>query len=151
MTEEMVGLLVLADGTVVRGSGAGAAGVAVGELVFQTGMVGYQEALTDPSYGGQMLIFTYPLVGNYGVGPLSDQSARVHPRGVIVSDLVLGSGHRDAPGQLGEMLRAQGVPALAGVDTRSLTRLVRSHGVLPAALAVGGPEELPSVEELQAL
>lgn len=141
----------MADGMVARGVGGGAPGVAVGELVFQTGMVGYQEALTDPSYAGQMLIFTYPLVGNYGTGQYANQSARIHPRGVIVRELMPSGGHRDASGLLDDMLREQGVPALSGIDTRFLVRRVRNHGVLPAALAVGAPGALPSVEELRAL
>jgi carbamoyl-phosphate synthase small subunit len=145
------GLLVTADGTVVRGTGVGAPGTAVGELVFQTGMVGYQEALTDPSYAGQMLIFTYPLVGNYGVSPTTNQSARIHPRGVIVRDLMPSAGHRGATGDLDSMLCEQGVPGLAGVDTRLLTRRVRTQGVVPAALAVGTLEQIPSEEELLSL
>src|SRR5947207_4220150 len=112
MTEKMDGLLVVADGTAVRGIGAGAAGVVTGELVFQTGMVGYQEALTDPSYAGQLLIFTYPLVGNYGAIRGANQSARVHARGAIVGHLVPSGGHRDGEGDLEEFLRNQGVPAL---------------------------------------
>src|SRR5918912_604525 len=114
----MAGLLVMADGTVVQGTGAGAAGVAVGELVFQTGMVGYQEALTDPSYAGQLLIFTYPLVGNYGAIGGANQSARVHARGAIVAYLAPSGGHRDAEADLDGFLRLQGIPALAEVDTR---------------------------------
>jgi carbamoyl-phosphate synthase small subunit len=141
----------MSDGTVVRGVGGGAPGLAVGELVFQTGMVGYQEALTDPSYAGQILIFTYPLVGNYGVGDLANQSARVHPRAIISHRLMAGSGHRSTTHDLDEMLRAQGVPALHAVDTRFLTRRVRTHGVVPAALAVGPDAELPGEEELRAL
>ena len=109
MTERMDGLLVLADGTAVRGIGAGAAGVVTGELVFQTGMVGYQEALTDPSYAGQILIFTFPHVGNYGAGPAMSQSAKIHARGVIVRELMLSSGHRDTSSGLNEMLIAQGI------------------------------------------
>lgn len=151
MHESMSGILVMSDGTVVRGTGAGAAGTVVGELVFQTGMVGYQEALTDPSYAGQLLIFTYPLVGNYGVGSPASQSSRIHPRGVIVRDLMAGSGHRDSTLELDAMLRSQGIPALTGVDTRFLTRRTRARGVVPAALAVGPAETLPSVEELQSL
>src|SRR3712207_4450214 len=151
MSEPMAGLLVMSDGTAVAGSGVGAAGIAVGELVFQTGMVGYQEALTDPSYAGQMLIFTYPLVGNYGVGQAGNQSAHIHPRGVITHDLMSSSGHRASSGGLDDMFRAQGVPALYGVDTRMLTRKVRMHGVIPAALAVAQEGQLPSVEELQSL
>lgn len=142
------GLLVMADGTAVRGRGAGAHGTAVGELVFQTGMAGYQEALTDPSYRGQMLVFTYPLVGNYGVGPSMSQSARMHVSAAIVSDLMTSGGHRDSSSSLDAMLRAGGIPALTGVDTRSLVRHVRSHGVVPAALAVGPEAGLPSEAEL---
>ena len=146
----MVGVLVTADGTVVQGEGAGAPNTVTGELVFQTGMVGYQEALTDPSYGGQLLIFTYPLVGNYGTGLFAEQSARIQPLGAIVSRLMEGHDRR-ATEQLDEALREQGVPALKGVDTRFLTRLVRSHGALPATLAVGAREELPDIEELRRL
>lgn len=151
MGDTLSGLLVMPDGTAVRGVGGGAPGLAVGELVFQTGMVGYQEALTDPSYAGQVLIFTYPLVGNYGVGDLSNQSARVHPKAVVAHQLVRGSGHRATTHDLDQMLRDQGIPALYGVDTRLLTRRVRTHGVIPAAVAVGPGAELPGVEELRLL
>jgi carbamoyl-phosphate synthase small subunit len=146
---ELQGLLVLADGTVVRGTGAGAASVTVGELVFQTGMVGYQEALTDPSYAGQILIFTYPLVGNYGAGPAMKQSARIHVRGMVVRDLMPTAGHYATTGDLDSVLREQGIPAIAGVDTRFLTRRVRTHGVVPAALAVGAEGDLPTEEEMR--
>lgn len=150
-SEPMIGILVMADGTVVEGRGAGAPGVVVGELVFQTGMVGYQEALTDPSYAGQLLIFTYPLVGNYGAGPLSSQSAHIHPRGVVVRDLMESAGHRHSNYSLDRMLRLHGIPALVGVDTRYLTRLVRTHGVVPAALASMPAGQMPSQDELRAL
>jgi carbamoyl-phosphate synthase small subunit len=151
MGDTLSGLLVMPDGTAVRGAGGGAPGLAVGELVFQTGMVGYQEALTDPSYAGQVLIFTYPLVGNYGVGDLSNQSRRVYPRAVVAHELVRGSGHRSTTHDLSSMLREQGIPVLYGVDTRMLTRRVRTQGVIPAAVAVGPEAQLPAVEELRAL
>lgn len=144
----MIGLLVMADGLVLRGEGRGAAAVAVGELVFQTGMVGYQEALTDPSYAGQILIFSYPLVGNYGAGDFADQSAAIHTRGVIAREIMPSAGHRDSTGDLETLLRERGVPALSGVDTRFLVRHVRKHGVLPAALAVGEAASLPSEDAL---
>src|SRR6202140_5067199 len=87
-TTRLDGLLVLSDGTAVRGTGAGAAGVVTGELVFQTGMVGYVEALTDPSYAGQILVFTYPLIGNYGVSEADTwESQKIHARGAIFSEL----------------------------------------------------------------
>src|SRR4051794_24257089 len=106
MADIMQGLLVTAGGTIVRGEGRGAPGVVTGELVFQTGMVGYQEALTDPSYAGQLLIFTYPLVGNYGGLRNASQSPRVHARGAIVRDLVPSGGHRDASEDLEDLLRS---------------------------------------------
>ncbi len=146
--ERLEALLVAADGTVVRGRGAGAPGLVTGELVFQTGMTGYQEALTDPSYAGQILIFTYPLVGNYGAGPTADQSARIHVQAAIVRDLMPSGGHRDSNDDLDTLLRSQGIPAMSGVDTRSLVRKVRTHGVLPVALAVCLEAELPSEELL---
>lgn len=149
--EDFAGILVMSDGTVVEGRGAGAPGVAVGELVFQTGMVGYQEALTDPSYAGQILIFTYPLVGNYGVSPSANQSTRIHPTGVIVRELMPSAGHRNSNAHLDQMFRTQGVPVLTDVDTRFLTRQVRTHGVVPAALAVGPEGQLPTIEELRSL
>ncbi len=151
MADKLQGLLVTADGAVVRGLGGGAPGTTVGELVFQTGMVGYQEALTDPSYAGQILIFTYPLVGSYGTGALAGQSSRVHVRAAIMRDMMISAGHRDSSGDLNTFLRQEGIPALHGVDTRSLVKQVRLHGVLPAALAVDTQEQLPDVAELQGL
>src|SRR6478672_3933476 len=150
MQEKMAGRLVLADGTTLDGAGAGATGTVVGELVFQTGMTGYQEALTDPSYCGQLLIFTYPLVGNYGVGAAMDQSAHIQARGMIAGELMDSAGHRDTGGSLDDLLRAAEVPALIGADTRFLTRRVRTEGVIAAALAVAPPDRLPTVADLQA-
>jgi carbamoyl-phosphate synthase small subunit len=150
MQEKMAGRLVLADGTTLDGAGAGAPGTVVGELVFQTGMTGYQEALTDPSYAGQLLIFTYPLVGNYGVGPAANQSDRIHAHGALMRALLPSAGHRDSDDGMDAWLRRAGVPALTGVDTRRLTRAVRTHGVVPAALAVGPAAQLPPAAELQA-
>src|SRR4051812_38850762 len=101
-TQTMDGILVMSDGTVIEGKGAGAPGVAVGELVFQTGMVGYQEALTDPSYKGQLLVFTYPLVGNYGAGSPANQSPHISPRGAIIHELMSSGGHRNSTMSLDE-------------------------------------------------
>jgi carbamoyl-phosphate synthase small subunit len=144
----MEALLVAADGTVVRGKGAGAPGIVTGELVFQTGMTGYQEALTDPSYAGQVLIFTYPLIGNYGTGPDNSQSSRIHVRATIIRDLMQSDGHRDSDSDLDTMLKSQGIPAMSNVDTRALVRKVRTHGVLPVSLAVGDPADMPSEADL---
>jgi carbamoyl-phosphate synthase small subunit len=132
----LYGRLVLADGTILDSGGAGAPGVVTGELVFQTGMVGYQEALTDPSYAGQILVFTYPLIGNYGAGGAACESDGVQPRAAIVHQLHESAGHYASEDDLQAFLAAQGVPVLTGVDTRALVRRIRAHGVMPAALAV---------------
>jgi carbamoyl-phosphate synthase small subunit len=143
--------LVLADGTALDSGGAGAPGVVTGELVFQTGMVGYQEALTDPSYAGQILVFTYPLIGNYGAGGAACESAQVHARAAIVHHLHESAGHYASDAGLHGFLAGQGVPALTGVDTRALVRRIRAHGVLPAAVAVAETAAaLPPVAELLA-
>jgi len=106
-----------------------------GEVVFNTGMTGYVESLTDPSYAGQLLVFTYPLIGNYGVPKESRwESRRVHPRGVIVSEACINYSHSDATQSLLSWLRGQKVPIIMGVDTRELTKTIRSHGVLLGAI-----------------
>jgi carbamoyl-phosphate synthase small subunit len=122
--------LVLADGRVFEGEGIGAPGHATGEVVFNTSMMGYQEALTDPSYGGQILAMTYPLQGNYGFNNLDDESARLQVRGFIVRELTDLPSHWHAAGTLDDYLTRAGVPGIAGIDTRALTRHLRSRGVL---------------------
>ncbi len=132
------GLLLLADGTRYEGRLFGSEGIAQGELVFTTGMCGYQESLTDPSFAGQVLTFTWPLLGNYGILPGISESAGVHPRGVICKQLMKSPDHRDSVGSVHEFLAAHGVPGIEGVDTRALTLRVREHGTV---LCVFGPEE----------
>jgi carbamoyl-phosphate synthase small subunit len=107
-----------------------------GEVVFNTGMVGYVESLTDPSYSGQILVFTYPLIGNYGVPhPSTWESEKIHVRGVIVSELSPFYSHHIAERSLLEWLNAQQIPILTGVDTRALTKCLRSKGVVPGVIA----------------
>lgn len=130
--------LVLADGTVYAGRGFGAATDASGEVVFTTGMVGYPESLTDPSYRGQILVFTYPLIGNYGVPsaeekggiPSHFESGEIQVRGVVVARYCPEPSHHSASRSLGDWLAASGVPALEGVDTRALTQRLRRDGVV---------------------
>ena len=122
--------LVLEDGSVVEGEAFGHPGTAYGELVFTTGMTGYQESLTDPSYHGQVLMFTYPMVGNYGVNPDDWESDRVWPRAVVVREWCREPSHRKSVMTLDQWLREQGVPGIAGVDTRALTLKVREKGCL---------------------
>ncbi len=129
-------LLVLADGTRFEGEWCGAepaAGAATGEVVFNTTLTGYQEVLTDPSYAGQVITFTYPHIGNYGVNDDDDESARPYCRGVLVRDLPRRHSNWRAEGDLETFLRERGVPGMTGVDTRRLTRHLRDHGALPGA------------------
>ncbi len=135
----MSGYLALADGTVFRGTSVGAHGVAAGEAVFTTGMSGYQEAVTDPSFEDQLVCFTAPMIGNYGVAPERDESARTHARAVLM---------REARGPAWtDWLRERGVVALTGIDTRSLVLKLRDAG---STLAVAVADRTP-VEEAVAL
>ncbi len=122
--------LILEDGTVVEGEHFGAPGTAYGELVFNTGMTGYQESLTDPSYHGQVLMFTYPMIGNYGVNPVDWESDKVWPRAVVVREWCRQPDHRASNQTLDDWLRDEGVPGIAGVDTRALTLKTRTKGCL---------------------
>jgi len=131
------GALVLKDGTVYTGEGFGAPGIAVGELVFSTFMTGYQEALTDPSYAGQILMPTYPLIGNYGVNDEDYESSRIWARGFVVREKCADSdyGHMKASGSIDDFLKKFGVPGISGLDTRAIVRKIRSTGVMPACIA----------------
>ncbi|MBU0755379.1 MAG: glutamine-hydrolyzing carbamoyl-phosphate synthase small subunit [Planctomycetes bacterium] len=132
--------LELEDGTLLEGRSFGAPCSAAGEVVFNTGMVGYPETLTDPSYAGQILAFTYPLVGNYGVpghalieGTDIDahfESDRIHAKGVIVSEYSEHASHWNSAKTLDAWLKEQGIPGIFGVDTRRLTSHLRTHGTL---------------------
>jgi carbamoyl-phosphate synthase small subunit len=129
-------LLVLADGTTFEGEAIGAdapGGVATGEVVFNTVLSGYQEVITDPSYAGQIITFTYPHIGNYGVNDDDAESRRPFCRGVVVRDLARRHSNWRATTDLDSYLREHGVPGIAGVDTRRLTRHIREAGALPAA------------------
>ena len=133
-------VLALADGTVLEGVGFGASAKSGGEVVFNTGIVGYPESITDPSYHGQILCQTYPLIGNYGVDPARFESDRPRIAGYVVSELCARPSHATSVKTLDDWLREQGVPGIAGVDTRALTKKLRVHGVMPGLLAVGdGP------------
>jgi len=129
-------LLVLSDGSVYSGQGIGADGLRIGELVFNTGMTGYQEALTDPSYAGQILLMTYPLIGNYGLNEQWVESDKVHVEGFCVRQDYGQPHHVKAPLNLDKYLSDNGVGAISGLDTRALVRKIRNHGVMPAALQV---------------
>jgi carbamoyl-phosphate synthase small subunit len=137
--------LVLEDGTVVEGRAFGARATKFGELVFNTGMTGYQEALTDPSYHGQILMLTYPLVGNYGILPEANESDQIWPWGLVVREWARHPSHRASKETLHDFLLRFGVPGIEGVDTRALTVKTRSRGVLRACITT---EETMSTEEI---
>lgn len=122
--------LVLADGSVFEGVGIGADTRTSGEVVFNTSMMGYQEALTDPSYAGQILTMTYPIQGNYGTNPGDIESSRLQVQGFIVREATDLPSHWQSTATLDAYLRAAGVPGLAEIDTRALTRKLRTYGVL---------------------
>ena len=134
-------LLVLGDGTTFEGEAIGAVppgGVATGEVVFNTVLSGYQEVITDPSYAGQVIAFTYPHIGNYGVSPDDHESRRPHCRGVVVRELARRPSSWRAVDDLGTWLTRHGVPGIAGVDTRRLTRHIREAGAMPCAFGPVG-------------
>ena len=143
--------LVLQDGTTFKGKSFGYEADAVGEVVFNTAMSGYPESLTDPSYAGQILVFTYPLIGNYGVPdtgnevssvatesqqtgngvlPLFMESDRIHPKAIIVADYSENYSHWNAKESLAAWLKREQIPAITGIDTRRLTKVLREHGVM---------------------
>ena len=144
------GKLVLEDGTVFDGMGFGYSTTVFGEAVFNTGMVGYTEALTDPSYRGQILMLTYPLVGNYGVPDPSTkdddgirkyfESDLIQPRGLVVHELCLVASHWNIAMTLDEWLYNEKIPGISGIDTRALTTKLRTSGVMMAALVVSDKE-----------
>jgi carbamoyl-phosphate synthase small subunit len=138
--DELNAVLVLEDGTIVEGMGFGASKEVFGEIVFNTSMCGYQEALTDPSYKGQILMFTYPLVGNYGVNQEDFESDSIKAEGFVVRENCILPSHRGVEENLHEFLRRYGVPGITGVDTRALTIKIRKYGTMKAALKVSGED-----------
>lgn len=127
--------LVLEDGSVHRGYGFGAAGDAVGEVVFNTTMTGYQEVLTDPSYAGQLVTLTYPLVGNYGINSIDFESRRIQVSGLIVREHCETPSHGASDRTIHQFLESQGIPGISGVDTRAITRRLRSQGVMMGVIS----------------
>ncbi len=128
-------VLMLEDGRVFAGESYGAGGTAFGEVVFNTSMTGYQEVLTDPSYTGQLVAMTYPLIGNYGVNPTDEESARPQVAGFVIHEAPPMHSNWRATEPLHDYLERCGVVAIQGVDTRALTRHIRSRGSMRAAIA----------------
>jgi carbamoyl-phosphate synthase small subunit len=142
--------LLLEDGTRLDGLACGAEGAVTGEVVFNTAMTGYQESVTDPSYAGQIIVFTYPLIGNYGVSAAAMESDRAHARGVVMRDAKNGEDVATAEGGWLDWLADCGVPALSGVDTRALVRHIRDRGAMRGGIFPATTAEVDAREAIAA-
>jgi carbamoyl-phosphate synthase small subunit len=142
-------LLVLADGTVLEGIGLGARGTAIGEVVFNTGMTGYQEVMTDPSYAGQLVTFTYPELGNTGINDEDLEAPAPHVRGVIARQLSPHASSWRAQEDLEPWLKRHGVVGIRGVDTRALVRLLREGGAMNGGIASDGTSAADLLEQVR--
>ncbi len=141
MSQTSPAILVLADGTVFRGTAIGASGSSVGEVVFNTSITGYQEILTDPSYSRQIVTLTYPHIGNVGCNPEDVESRQVFASGLIIRDLSMTVSNFRSTQTLPEYLKANNVVAIAGIDTRKLTRILRTKGAQNGCIATGDDAE----------
>jgi carbamoyl-phosphate synthase small subunit len=138
-------VLALADGTLFDGAAIGAAGQTSGEVVFNTAMTGYQEILSDPSYSRQIVTLTYPHIGNTGVNGEDGESPRIHAAGLVIKDLPLLASNFRSSRSLPDWLRAQNIVAIAGIDTRKLTRILREGGAQNGAIVSGSAEAAASL------
>jgi carbamoyl-phosphate synthase small subunit len=127
--------LILGDGTIYEGLPLGAEGVTVGEVVFNTGMTGYQEILTDPSYAGQIVLLTYPLIGNYGINDDDFESDRIQPSGLVVKESAEAPSNWRATRSVHDLLVERGTVGIQGIDTRAVTKRIRDRGVTMGAIA----------------
>lgn len=134
-------ILALADGTIFTGYSIGAAGHTIGEVVFNTSMTGYQEILTDPSYSSQIVTLTYPHIGNTGVNAEDVESEKIHAAGLIIKDLPMLVSNFRSESSLSDYLKSQNIVAIAGIDTRKLTRILREKGAQGGAILVGADAE----------
>ena len=132
--------LVLEDGSSFQGTSFGANGEGYGEVVFNTSMTGYQEILTDPSYAGQIVMLTYPLIGNYGINPETVESKKIQVRGLIVREDCDLPSHWNSEATVAQFLASQGVSGISGVDTRAVTRRLRSSGVMMGIITKDDPQ-----------
>jgi carbamoyl-phosphate synthase small subunit len=142
--------LVLEDGLIARGTSIGARGEAFGELVFNTSLTGYQEVLTDPSYRGQIVVMTNPLIGNYGVNDEDDEAERPYLAGFVVRELSRVASNWRSREPLGAWLARHGIVAIAGVDTRQLTRRIRDRGAMTALITTEAAEDAELLRRVRA-
>ncbi|WP_018664051.1 glutamine-hydrolyzing carbamoyl-phosphate synthase small subunit [Heyndrickxia acidiproducens] len=142
---------ILEDGTVFKGKGFGSVKASFGEVVFTTGMTGYQETLTDPSFYGQIVTFTYPLIGNYGINWNDYESSLPFVRGVVVKEAAEFPSNWRSTLSLDEFLKEKGIPGIAGIDTRKLTRKIRAYGTLRGAICAEDVDTESVVARLKGL
>ncbi len=148
--DERIAKLALADGTVYTGLGFGASGEVYGEVVFNTSMTGYQEILTDPSYCGQIVTMTYPLIGNYGANTVDDESGGVALRGFVVGELCRFPSNQRLDWSLENYLEQNDVIGIEGIDTRALVRRIRIHGAMTGVLSTTDTDDASLVNKAQA-
>ncbi|MHB1053889.1 MAG: glutamine-hydrolyzing carbamoyl-phosphate synthase small subunit [Thiobacillus sp.] len=146
MSRTQPAILVLADGSVFRGLSIGADGITTGEVVFNTAMTGYQEILTDPSYSRQIVTLTYPHIGNTGINPEDVESARIHAAGLVVRDVPRLYSNFRAGSSLTDYLKSQNIVAIADIDTRRLTRVLREKGAQSGCVMAGTLDEAKALE-----
>ena len=144
-------ILVLEDGAVFEGHSFGSDKTVYGEVVFDTAMAGYQEMLTDPSFAGQIVVPTYPLIGNYGINNEDFESARIQVRGFAVKEQCLEPSHWRCKKTLEEYLAENGIPGIQGVDTRAITRHIRAQGTMMGVMSTDltGEEALSKLKDVQ--
>ncbi len=149
LSDAIPALLVLADGTAYRGWSFGATGTTIGEVVFNTGMTGYQEVLTDPSYCGQIVLFTYPELGNTGVNPEDEESVRPQVRGAIARNICHKPSNWRSAQSLPDYLKQHQIPGIHGIDTRALTRKIRQFGAMNGGISTEILDEAELLEQVQ--
>lgn len=142
-------LLILEDSTLFKGEFFGSEKEVFGEVVFNTGMTGYQEALTDPSYAGQILTMTYPLIGNYGINNEDFESEKIQVRGFVVSELCKEPSHFKSKKTLDFFLKEFDIPGISGIDTRALTRIIRNYGTMCGMICSDEVNVKKTIEEIK--
>ncbi|WP_066382993.1 MULTISPECIES: glutamine-hydrolyzing carbamoyl-phosphate synthase small subunit [unclassified Anabaena] len=150
LSDAIPALLVLADGTAYRGWSFGATGTTIGEVVFNTGMTGYQEVLTDPSYCGQIVVFTYPELGNTGVNPEDEESTKPQVKGAIARNICHQPSNWRAVQSLPDYLQQHQIPGIYGIDTRALTRKIRMYGAMNGGISTEILDEAELLEQVLA-
>ena len=146
MSARTPAILVLKDGTVFRGTSIGADGLATGEVVFNTAITGYQEILTDPSYSRQIVTLTYPHIGNYGVNPEDVESKKIHAAGLVIRSLPVRASNWRKTWTLSEYLQRENIVAIAGIDTRKLTRILRDKGAQDGCIMAGNVNDQEALD-----